>query len=71
MEKDKRTSKIIGITLLGSVANLGLLAFKFVAGIVGHSSAMIADAVHSLSDFLTDIVVPMVMGNMRHLRQRS
>lgn len=57
MEKDKRTSKIIGITLLGSVANLGLLAFKFVAGIVGHSSAMIADAVHSLSDFLTDIVV--------------
>ena len=59
MEKDKRTSKIIGITLLGSVANLGLLAFKFVAGIVGHSSAMIADAVH------------MVMGNMRHLRQRS
>lgn len=34
-----------------------LLAFKFVAGIVGHSSAMIADAVHSLSDFVTDIIV--------------
>jgi cation diffusion facilitator family transporter len=30
---------------------------KFVAGILGHSAAMIADAVHSLSDFLTDIVV--------------
>ena len=34
-----------------------LLVFKFVAGIVGHSSAMIADATHSLSDFVTDIVV--------------
>ncbi len=30
---------------------------KFVAGILGNSAAMIADAVHSLSDFLTDIVV--------------
>lgn len=32
MEKDKRTSKIIGITLLGSVANLGLLAFNASSG---------------------------------------
>ena len=36
---------------------MALLTFKFVAGIVGHSSAMIADAVHSLSDFITDIIV--------------
>lgn len=34
-----------------------LLAFKFVAGITGHSAAMVADAVHSLSDFVTDIIV--------------
>lgn len=34
-----------------------LLVFKFVAGILGHSAAMVADAVHSLSDFVTDIVV--------------
>ena len=34
-----------------------LLLFKFIAGIVWHSAAMIADAVHSLSDFLTDIIV--------------
>lgn len=34
-----------------------LTLFKFIAGIVGHSSAMIADAAHSLSDFLTDVVV--------------
>ena len=34
-----------------------LVVFKFIAGIVGHSAAMIADAVHSLSDFITDIIV--------------
>lgn len=37
--------------------NVVLLVFKFVAGILGHSAAMVADAVHSLSDFVTDIVV--------------
>ncbi len=45
------------MTLVGSIGNMLLLTFKFIAGIVGHSSAMIADAVHSLSDFLTDIIV--------------
>ena len=34
-----------------------LLIFKFVGGILGNSTAMIADAVHSLSDFVTDIIV--------------
>lgn len=42
---------------MGSVGNLVLLIFKLIAGVLGHSSAMIADAVHSLSDFVTDIVV--------------
>ena len=54
---ENRTREIYKVTLIGSVGNLLLLMFKFVAGIVGHSSAMIADAVHSLSDFLTDIIV--------------
>lgn len=52
-----REKEIARVTVLGSVANLALLLFKFVAGVIGHSSAMIADAVHSLSDFITDIVV--------------
>ena len=52
-----REQEIYKVTLVGSVGNVALLTFKFVAGIVGHSSAMIADAVHSLSDFITDIVV--------------
>ena len=37
--------------------NMALFIFKLVAGIVGRSGAMIADAVHSASDFATDIVV--------------
>ena len=45
------------MTLWGGVMNALLLAFKFVAGIMGHSAAMVADAVHSLSDFVTDIIV--------------
>lgn len=52
-----RTQEIFKVTIVGSVVNVLLLVLKFVAGVLGHSSAMIADAVHSLSDFLTDIVV--------------
>ena len=54
---DNRERRIYRVTLAGSAINVFLLVFKFVAGIVGGSAAMIADAVHSLSDFLTDIVV--------------
>ena len=54
MEREKQIYKV---TLVGSVGNLALLIFKLIAGVVGHSSAMIADAIHSLSDFVTDIVV--------------
>ena len=58
IETDKqRERRIYRVTILGSVVNVVLLAFKFLAGVLGHSAAMIADAVHSLSDFLTDIVV--------------
>ena len=57
METKKRENKIYRVTLMGSVVNVILLVFKFIAGILGGSAAMIADAVHSLSDFLTDIVV--------------
>ena len=52
-----REQEIYKVTLVGSVGNMALLTFKFIAGILGHSSAMIADAVHSLSDFITDIIV--------------
>lgn len=52
-----REKEIYKVTLVGSAGNVALLTFKFVAGVLGHSSAMIADAVHSLSDFITDVIV--------------
>ena len=52
-----REREIYKVTIVGSVVNFVLLLFKFFAGIVGHSAAMLADAVHSLSDFVTDIIV--------------
>lgn len=57
MDNELREKKIYRVTLAGSLINLVLLVFKFAAGILGSSAAMIADAVHSLSDFFTDIVV--------------
>ena len=52
-----REKEIYKVTLIGGAVNMLLLVFKFVAGVVGHSSAMIADAIHSFSDFVTDIIV--------------
>lgn len=54
---NRRERKIYKVTVIGSIGNLLLLLFKFVAAFVGQSAAMMADAVHSLSDFVTDIIV--------------
>lgn len=52
-----REKEIYRVTIAGSIVNAVLLVFKFAAGIWGHSAAMPADAVHSLSDFVTDVIV--------------
>lgn len=52
-----RTAKVTFVTLIGSVVNIILTVFKILAGILGRSTAMIADGIHSLSDLLSDIVV--------------
>ena len=57
MNDSQRQRQIYKVTIVGGAVNVVLLIFKFVAGIVGHSAAMVADAVHSLSDFITDIIV--------------
>ncbi len=54
---DNRQKEIYKATIVGGIVNFLLLVFKFAAGILGHSAAMIADAVHSSSDFVTDIIV--------------
>ncbi len=62
LSPEQRKRDIYRATIVGGVCNFVLLAFKFAAGILGHSAAMIADAVHSLSDFVTDIVVLIFVG---------
>ena len=54
---DNREKEIYKVTLTGTAVNAALIVLKFVAGFVGRSSAMVADAVHSLSDFVTDVIV--------------
>lgn len=53
----KKVEEARRVTLIGLAVNMFLTSGKFVAGIAGHSSAMVADAVHSLSDSVTDIIV--------------
>lgn len=62
MESSKRVYEAKRVTWIGFFVNLFLSAGKIIAGIVGHSSAMIADGVHSLSDFVTDLIVIVFIG---------
>lgn len=57
MDPQKRKKQIYKVTIVGSIANAVLVILKFAAGFLGNSSAMIADAVHSVSDFVTDVIV--------------
>ena len=52
-----REKEIYKVTLWGSLVNALLMVLKFLAGVLGNSAAMMADAVHSVSDFVTDMVV--------------
>ena len=54
---DAREKAISRVTLAGSAVNVLLTGFKFVAGLLGRSAAMTADAIHSLSDLVTDAMV--------------
>lgn len=54
---NSRERQISKVTWTGMVINTLLTVFKLVAGFVGKSSAMVADGVHSLSDFLSDIII--------------
>ncbi|MCK4766576.1 MAG: cation transporter [Candidatus Aminicenantes bacterium] len=57
MSKNERLNEALHVTKVGIFANLFLVVLKFAAGFWGRSSAVIADAVHSLSDFVSDIAV--------------
>ena len=62
MDADSRAKQIYKVTAVGLGVNVVLAAGKLAAGLAGRSGAMIADAVHSVSDFATDIVVLVCVG---------
>lgn len=57
MRKNSREKQIANVTICGAGVNLLLTIAKMAAGVWGHSAAMVADAVHSLSDLISDFVV--------------
>ncbi|NQT14374.1 MAG: cation transporter, partial [Planctomycetes bacterium] len=52
-----QAGEVRSVTLWGLAVNLALAGVKFVFGVVGSSQALVADAVHSLSDSFTDLAV--------------
>ena len=60
MTESVRTAR--STTIVGALVNIILILLKFFAGIFGSSQALIADAVHSVSDLFTDIVVLLGVG---------
>lgn len=52
-----RLQRSLRATFLGLAANVALTVAKFLAGILGHSQALIADAVESLADIFSSIIV--------------
>ena len=57
MNKTSNSNPGVRVTVIGALVNIFLAAIKFVAGFIGNSAAMMADAFHSLSDLLTDLIV--------------
>ncbi len=51
------TKTAIKVSTVSIAVNALLSLFKFIAGIIGHSSAMLSDAAHSLSDVISTFVV--------------
>ncbi len=62
MNSTNRITEAKKVTWVGFFFNLVLTAFKLLAGIWGKSTAMVADGVHSLSDFVTDLIVIIFIG---------
>lgn len=53
----KRLKRSLRATFIGLAVNVALTVAKFLAGILGHSQALIADAVESLADIFSSIIV--------------
>ncbi len=66
LDSQARYRVVKRVTLVGALVNLVLAAGKLVIGWLGHSQALIADGVHSLSDLLTDAVVLIAAKHASH-----
>ena len=55
VKTESREKEIYKVTIIGSIVNFIMVLLKFIAAVAGKSSAMLADAVHSLSDFITAV----------------
>lgn len=66
-----RTRQIYRITLQGTLVNLSLMLIKLAVGFLGNSVALVADAVHSASDFLTDMVLLAFVGIAQRPQDRN
>lgn len=69
MQTGYTDSQVVGIarrvTWVGFVINAILGGLKIAAGVIGRSGAMVADGVHSLTDFITDLIVIVMIGVSR------
>ena len=54
---DSRYRETRNVTLMAACSNLFLTAAQIIIGVVSHSQALIADGIHTLSDFVADIIV--------------
>ncbi len=63
--------KKIKVTIIGTVVNLILPPIKFVAGVLWNSNALVADAIHSLSDLLSDLVIYIFLTVARRPRDKN
>ena len=57
VRKKDDSAEVRRVTWVGLGWNAALSVAKFVVGVVGNSQALVADAIHSASDFVTDVAV--------------
>jgi cation diffusion facilitator family transporter len=66
--KDHEYKSGVHVTVIGLFINLFLFGVKLAGGVWGHSHALVADAIHSASDFFTDLLA---LIGLKYLRKKK
>lgn len=70
--RDNERCRIVNtICLVTILANVVLSIIKFIAGGVGHSTAMISDSIHSMSDVITTVIALIGIKMSNHEKDRE